>query len=94
MGESEDTVTFDLQGATALLKFQTAAEGNTEIAAAHAAQITELQKALAGMLEAGRAQRRISDLRLEILQEERRHNAIEKIGLYALMIAALGVAAL
>ncbi len=76
------------------MKFQTIAEGNTEIAKAHAAQIVELQKALAGMLEAGRAQRRVSDLRLEILQEERRQHVIEKIGLYALMLATLGVAAL
>lgn len=91
---TEARVSFDLEGATALLKFQTIAEGNTEIAKAHAAQIVELQKALAGMLEAGRAQRRVSDLRLEILQEERQQHLIEKIGLYVLMVATLGVAAL
>lgn len=91
---TDDRVSFDLAGATALLKFQTIAEGNTAIAKAHAAQIVELQKALAGLLEAGMAQRRVADLRLEILQEERRQHAIEKVGLYALMIAALGVAAL
>ena len=94
VSETDQTVTFDLEGATALLKFQTIAEGNTGIAKAHASQIVELQKALAGMLEAGKAQRRVADLRLEILQEERRQHVIEKLGLYALMIATLGVAAL
>lgn len=94
VSETDETVTFDLDGATALLKFQTTAEGNTKIAKAHAAQIVELQHALAGMLEAGRAQRRVSDLRLEILQEERRQHVIEKVGLYVLMIATIGVAAL
>ena len=91
---TDELVSFDLDGATQLLKFQTIAEGNTGIANAHAAQIVELQKALAGMLEAGKAQRRVSDLRLEILQEERRQHAIEKVGLYVLMLATLGVAAL
>jgi acyl CoA:acetate/3-ketoacid CoA transferase len=94
IGETADTVSFDLDGATALLEFQITAEGNTGIAEAHAAQIVQLQVALAGLLEAGMAQRRVSDLRLEILQEERRQHTIEKVGLYALLIAALGIAAL
>ncbi len=91
---TDHSVTFDLEGARAISAYIATAEGNTAIALEHAAQIDALNQAAAALIEAGMAQRKVADLRLEILQEERRHNVIEKIGLYAMMIAALGIAAL
>ena len=92
---TDHTVTFDLVGARAISAYIATAEGNTVIAAEHAAQIDALNKAAAALIEAGRTQRKIADLRLEILQEERRHNAIEKVGLYAgMLLVILGAAVL
>lgn len=87
-------MTFDLSGARALEAYRVVGEGNTELAEEHAAQIDDLKTAAAALVETGQAQRRVADLRLEILQEERRHHFIEKISLYALALLGLGVAAL
>ena len=92
--ETEDEVTFDLSGARALADYRIIGEGNTELAEEHAAQIDDLKDAVLSLVEGGRAQRRIADLRLEILEEERRHHFIEKMGLYALALFALGAASL
>lgn len=91
---TEDEVTFDLSGARALAAYRVVGEGNTELAEEHAAQIDDLKEAAAALVEAGRAQRRVADLRLEILQEERRHHLIEKITMYAGALLLLGAAAL
>jgi len=91
---TEDEVTFDLSGARALEAYRVTGEGNTELAEEHAAQIDDLKDAAATLIETGQAQRRVADLRLEILQEERRHHFIEKITLYAGAILILGVSAL
>ena len=91
---TEDEVTFDLSGARALAAYRIAGEGNTELAEEHAAQIDDLRRAAATLVETGQAQRRVADLRLEILEEERRHHFIEKISLYALALLGLGAAAL
>jgi len=87
-------VTFDISGARALEAYRIAGEGNTELAEEHAGQIDDLKDAAAILVETGQAQRRVADLRLEILQEERRHHFIEKITLYAGAILILGVSAL
>ena len=85
---------FDLSGARALEAYRVAGAGNTEVALEHAAQIDELHTAAGALVEAGQAQRRVADLRLEILEEERRHHTIEKISLYLLALLGLGAAAL
>lgn len=87
-------MTFDLSGARALESYRVAGEGNTELAEEHAAQIDDLKDAAATLVETGQAQRRVADLRLEILQEERRHHFIEKITLYMGALLLLGAAAL
>ena len=88
-----DTVSYDLDAVRQMLAHRVTAQGNYEIAAANADQIDELNKAAGHLIEAGRAQRRVSDLRLEILMEERRHHAIEKAALWGGMILVIGAAA-
>ena len=68
---TEDTVTFDLDGANAVSAYIVVAEGNTDIGAAHAMQIDDLRIAAKALVEAGKAQRKVADLRQEILEEER-----------------------
>jgi len=88
-------VTFDLSGARALEAYRVAGAGNTELAEEHAAQIDDLKDAAATLVETGQAQRRVADLRQEILLEERRHHAIEKISLWAgVLLVVIGSAAL
>ena len=92
---TEDEITFDLSGARALSAYRATGEGNTEIADANAEQIDELRKAAAALVEAGQAQRRVADLRLEILQEERRHHAWERAGYWTgMLLVIIGAAAL
>jgi hypothetical protein len=90
---NQDTVTFDLEGARALEAYRVTGAGNTEIAAAHADQVDELRTAATYLLEAGQAQRKVADLRREILEEERRAHTYEKIGLWAMLVLVIAGAA-
>jgi len=89
--------TFDDEGATFTLEqlrvldvFREISDANLAIAREHAAQIEVLQDALAALVEAGQAQRVVADMRSQMLEEERKHNAVEKVGLWILV---LGLAA-
>jgi len=82
---------YGIEGVNALEVYRLAAEGNTVVAAAHAEQIEALRKGIEGLVEAGKAQRRIADIRQEILEEERRHWMFEKVG-YWFAIIGLGLA--
>jgi len=84
-------IAYDIQGVNDLEAYRLTAEANTAIAAAHAEQIEALRKGIEGLVEAGKAQRRIADMRQEILEEERRHWMFEKVG-YWFVIIGLGVA--
>lgn len=86
MAFTDDTVTFDLDGAQELDAFKTAAEANTVIAAENAAALDHTNDAVGALVEAGQAQRAIADMRAEMLADERRHNFFEKIGLWVLVI--------
>lgn len=86
------TATYTHQQILALDAYKTASEANAAIANEHAAQIRELQSAIYSLIVAGQGQRTIADMRQEMLQDERRHNAIQKAGLYAIILA-LGIAA-
>ena len=90
---TEQTVTFDLAGANVLEVWRVAALGNTEIAAAHADQIDDLRDAARSLVEAGKAQRKVAELRREILEEERRAHTYEKVGLWALVVLVIAGAA-
>ena len=74
----------------ALEAYRVCSEANEAIANEHALQIGQLKLARKGLTEAGAAQRSISDMKEEMLRDERRHNFFEKIGLYVLVIG-LGV---
>ena len=63
------------------------ARGNTTMADEYSKAINERQRANAALIEAGKAQRIQSELRLEMLEDERKHNFFEKIGLYVIIIA-------
>ena len=78
-----DTVTFDIDGANAISAYIVTAEANTGIAEEHAGQIDDLRVASQSLVDAGKAQRVVADLRLEILEEERRHWFWEKTGYWA-----------
>jgi len=84
-------ILYDIEGTNALEVYRLKAEGNTAIAAAHAQQIESLNKAVGSLVEAGQAQRRIADMRQEILEEERRHWMFEKVG-YWFAIIGIGMA--
>lgn len=84
-----ESVTFDLEGARRLRAFQEAAEGNTEIAAALADQVDELQNAAGHLVEAGEAQAELTRIQREIIAEERQRHLVEKGVLYLGVIALI-----
>ena len=71
--------------------YRVCSEANEAIASEHALQIHQLKFARKGLTEAGQAQRRIADMKQEMLDDERKHNFFEKIGLYV-VILGMGVA--
>ena len=89
---SDEFVTFDLQGAKDLKEFQVAAETNTDIAYENAAQVDDLNRAVAHLRDAGQGQRVIADMRQEILEEERKRHMVEKFTYWVLLLL-FGVAA-
>ena len=76
-------ITYSVQGVNELEAYRLTAEANTTIAAAHAEQIEALRKGIEGLVSAGKAQRRIADMRQEILEEERKHWMFERLGYWA-----------
>ena len=77
---------YDIEGTNSLETYRLKAEGNTAIALAHAEQIEALRKGVDGLVEAGKAQRRIADMKQEMLESERRHNFYTSIGYWAVII--------
>lgn len=68
------------------------AAANHDIAAEHAAQIESMRRAAQNLLEGAQHQRRIAEMRLEMLEDERRHHFWQSLG-YWVVIGALGAAA-
>lgn len=75
----------------ALEAYRVCAEANEDIVSEHALQIHQLKLARKGLTEAGQAQRRIADMKQEMLDDERKHNFFQKIGLYV-VIVGMGMA--
>jgi len=88
-GATNEQITYDQAGTNDLEQYRVCSEANEVIAAEHAAQIGQLKLARKGLTEAGQAQRRVSDLKGEILQEERQHMFWERIGLWVIAIAGV-----
>ncbi len=85
-----ESVTFDLAGAQELEAFRVAALANTEVANEHASQVDSYREAVGHLVDAGKAQRRIADMRQEMLEDERRHHVWTSIGYW---VAIIGLAA-
>ena len=78
----------------ALEEYFILAESAEDIAHANADQIDELRKAAAALVDAGEAQFKVAAIRRQIIEEERRQHTFEKVGLYGIILAVIGVAAL
>ena len=77
---------FDEIGKGRIAALSACAQANYDIAAEHVAQIEDMRRAAQNLLDGAQHQRRIADMKQEMLQEERRHHFYEKIGLYAVII--------
>ncbi len=75
----------------ALEAYRVCTEANAAIATEHVLQIAQLKLARQGLTEAGQAQSNIAAMKQQMLDDERRHNFFEKIGLYVVIIG-LGAA--
>ena len=73
-----------------LEEYRVCSEANEAIATSHALQIYQLKVARKALTEAGDAQQNISEMRLQMLEDERRHNLWTSVG-YWVVIIALGV---
>jgi len=85
-----ESIVYDNAAMNDLEAYRACSEANKGIAAEHAQQIDQLRIATRGLVEAGKAQRNIADMRQQMLEDERKRNFFEKIGLYIVVIA-LGV---
>ena len=89
-----DGLLLDREAVETLDDYFIIAEGNTDIAEAHAAQVNELRAASASLIEAGRAQRQQAEILRATLQDTRRQCVYEKASLYALILIGLGASTL
>lgn len=86
-----DEIVYDNAAMNDLEAYRACSEANKGIAAEHAQQIDQLRIATQGLVEAGKAQRNIADMRQEMLEDERKHNFFMTI-VYWGAIAVLGIA--
>lgn len=70
----------------ALEAYRVCANANEAIVTEHAAQIGQLKLARKGLVEAGQAQRHISDMKQTMLDDERRHNLYMSVGYWAVIL--------
>lgn len=86
-----DDIVYNNAGLNDLDDYRACSEANKAIVVEHAAQIGQLKVARKNLVEAGQAQRRIADLRAEILEDERKHMFWERLGLWAIAIAGVAL---
>lgn len=84
---------FTRGGAGVLQAFVETAESNTEIAAANAAALDATSEGYNSLIDAGASQRRLADLRQELLEEERRAHKVDS-WLYRALLGVAAVAGL
>lgn len=89
-----DRFTYDRDGINQLDEYFILAEACYDIQRATANQVDELKSAAKELVQAGQSQRRVADLRQQIIEDERRQHWLEKAGLYVIMLFGLGAAAL
>jgi len=88
---TEVDATYDIAGLNDLNAYRKCSEANEGIAGEHAKQVDQLKIVRKNLTEAGRAQRNIAAMKQEMLDDERKRNFFEKIGLYV-VIGAMGFA--
>ena len=81
-----NTLVYGVGAANDLETYRVCAEANKAIAAEHVTQIAQLKIARAGLVDAGQAQQRIAQMRLEMLEDERRHNFWQNVGQWVLIV--------
>jgi len=86
-----NSIVYSLEGTQRLEQYRVCSEANLAIAAEHAAQIGDLKDSRAALTSAGAHQRNIADMRLEMLEDERRHNLWSSV---AYWVAIIGLGAL
>lgn len=86
-----DQVVLDASQASRIREYGIIARANTMMAQEYSTSINERKRANTALVEAGQAQRVQSEMRLQMLQDERRHNAWTSIG-YWIIIIGLGTA--
>ena len=85
-----ETVVLDASQAAQVRSYGIIARANTVMAEEYSKSINERKRANTALVEAGKAQRAQSEMRLEMLEDERRHNFFTSIG-YWVIIVALGI---
>ena len=86
-----ETVVLDASQAAQIREYGIIARTNTTMAEEYSKSINERKRANTALVEAGQAQRVQSEMRLEMLKDERQHNFWTNMGLYV-VILALGFA--
>lgn len=66
--------------------YRVCSEANAELVTEHAATVQQLKLARSGLVDAGQSQRNIADMRLQMLEDERRHHAWSSIGYWVVII--------
>jgi len=79
-------VVYDKASLNDLNVYRQCSEANEGIAGEHAKQVDQLKIVRKNLTEAGRAQRNIADMKQEMLDDERKRNFLEKIGLYVVIV--------
>ena len=86
-----DRLELDAEQAAQIRDFAIIARANTEMAAEYARAIDDRKVANTALIEAGKAQRMQSEMRREMLEDERKHNLWNNLLLYGVIIV-MGVA--
>jgi len=89
--ELPEPVVLDDIGRGRIEAMRECAMANYDIASEHVIQIKQMRDATRDLVDAGQHQRRIAEMKQEMLDDERKSNFFEKIGLYA-VILAMGIA--
>jgi len=84
-------IAYDEAGVNALEVYRVCSEANEANVDEHAAQIMQLKVARNALVDAGKAQRNIADMRAEMLDDERRHNFWQNIGMWVLVVGAIAL---
>lgn len=67
------------------------AMANYDIASEHVIQIKEMRIATGHLVEAGQAQRRIAEMKQQMLDDERRHHFWQSLGYWVLIAGAIAL---